>query len=335
LSEPPVGGGRALVTGGRGFIGSHLVAGLLAGGHEVRVIGKPGSRRSEAAEASGLELLGLDGEAEVVEVDLRDAEGLLRAVAGCDSVFHLAAQTYVGDGHATAAEAIEVNVAGSRNLFDACRAMEVGEVVFASTLKAYGAAPDPPYDEEVPLGATSLRDELAYDATKALVDEMVPGLAREEGMRIAALRLTNVYGEADLNFDRLVPETAIAVADGRAPQLRTDGAPRRDFLYVDDAVAAYLAVAGTLARGEGAGEAFNGGGERPYSVREVVDLTCKVGGGEVVAEYAPELPAGEVLDRYLDSSKLRELTGWAPAVDLRTGLARTVEWYREHEEVRP
>jgi CDP-glucose 4,6-dehydratase len=324
------------VTGGRGFVGSHLVAGLLAAGSEVRVIGRPGSRRgASAADRSGVELLGLDGEAEVVEVDLRDAERLAGAVAECDVVFHLAAQTYVGEGRATVAEAIEVNVEGSRNLFEACRAADVGEVVFASTLKAYGAAPDPPYREDVPLGAALLDGELPYDSSKAIVDLMVPGLARDHGMRIAAVRLANVYGEADLNFDRLVPETAIAVADGRAPRLRTDGAPRRDFLHVEDAVAAYLAVAAALARGEAAGEAFNGGGERPYAVREVVDLTVEVGGGGRPASYAAGLPAGEVRDRYLDSTKLRELTGWAPAVDLRTGLGRTVEWYRDHEEVRP
>jgi CDP-glucose 4,6-dehydratase len=328
--------GRALVTGGRGFIGSHLVAGLLAVGSEVRVLGRPGSRRGgAAADRSGLDLLGLEGEVEVVEVDLRDAAGLADVVGGCESVFHLAAQTFVGDGYATAAETVAVNVEGSRNLFDACRGAAVGEVVFASTLKAYGAAPDPPYTEERPLEAARLGAELPYDASKATVDLMVPGLARDHDMRIAAVRLTNVYGEADLNFERLVPETAIAVADGRAPRLRTDGAPRRCFLHVEDAVDAYLAVAAALRDGQAAGEAFNGGGQRPYSVREVVDLTVEVGGGEVEASYAPDLPPGEVLDRHLDSTKLRELTGWRPAVDLRTGLARTVEWYREHEEVRP
>jgi CDP-glucose 4,6-dehydratase len=329
-------GGRALVTGGRGFVGSHLVAGLLAAGSEVRVLGRPGSRRgATAADRSGLELLGLDGAVEVVEVDLRDAAGLTGAVSGCETVFHLAAQTFVGEGYATAAETVAVNVEGSRSLFDACRAAAVGEVVFASTLKAYGAAADPPYTEDRPLEAVRLAANLPYDASKATVDLMVPGLAEEHGMRIAAVRLTNVYGEADLNFERLVPETAIAVADRRAPRLRTDGAPRRCFLHVDDAVGAYLAVADALRRGQAAGEAFNGGGLRPYSVREVVDLTVEVGGGEVEAAYAPDLPPGEVLDRHLDSTKLRELTGWEPAVDLRTGLGRTVEWYREHKEVRP
>jgi CDP-glucose 4,6-dehydratase len=319
------------VTGGRGFVGSHLVAGLLARGDEVRVLGRPGSRRSgSAGDRSGLELLGVEGEVEIVEADLRDATGIAGAVNGCGAVFHLAAQTYVGPGHATAAETVEINVEGTRTLFEACRAAAVGEVVFASTLKAYGAAPDPPYDEERPLGA-----EHPYDSSKAVGDEMAQEVAREWELPVAVLRLTNVYGEADLNFDRLVPETAIAVADGRAPHLRTDGVPRRDFLHIDDAVAAYLAVADALALGKGAGEAFNGGGARPYSVREVVDLTVEVGGGGPEATYTAELPAGEVLDRYLDSSKLQALSGWEPAVDLRTGLERTVRWYRDHEEVRP
>ena len=100
-------------------------------------------------------------------------------------------------------------------------------------------------------------------------------------------------------------------------------------------VAAYFAIAAALDGGGAAGEAFNAGGDEPHSVREVVDLIAAVGGGEVEPEYGPGLPPGEILDQYLDSTKLRELTGWAPAVDLRTGLRRTVEWYREHEEVRP
>jgi CDP-glucose 4,6-dehydratase len=219
---------------------------------------------------------------------------------------------------------------GSGNFFLACCDAAVAKVVFASSLKAYGAAPEPPYREDLPL-----RADHPYDSSKAAGDVLARGLARDWQLPAAVVRLANVYGERDLNFTRLVPETAIAVADRRAPRIRSDGAPRRDFLHIDDAVAAYLAVAAALDDGTVAGEAFNGGGDRPYSVREVVDLAIEMGGGEVEAEYGPGPPAGETLDQYLDSSKLRDLTGWAPAVDLRTGLGRTVEWYREHEEVRP
>jgi CDP-glucose 4,6-dehydratase len=330
VSRPPVGGGRALVTGGHGFIGSHLAAGLLAAGHPVRVLGRPGPRADGQVRASGLDLLGIGGEVERVEADVLELDSLGPAVDGCELVFHLAGETFVGAGRASAQHAVHVNVRGTWNALAACRVAGMGAFVFASSLKVYGSSPRSPYTERLPLLA-----DHPYDSSKAVGDLMARALARDAGLPIATLRLANVYGEADLNLTRLVPETAIAVADRRPPRIWTDGSPRRDFLHVDDAVAAYLALAGALADGRAAGEAFNGGGERPYSVREVVDLTVEVGGGEVEAEYGPAAPPGEILDQYLDSTKLRELTGWAPAVSLRTGLGRTVEWYREHEEVRP
>jgi CDP-glucose 4,6-dehydratase len=325
-------GGKALVTGGHGFVGSHLAAGLLAAGTEVRVLDRPAPRHTDLGgpRTSGLDLLGIRDEVELVEADLLDGAGVGAAVAGCDSVFHLAAQTIVGVARRSPHETVDVNVRGSWNVFLACRDAGVGKVVFASSDKAYGTAPELPYREDFPL-----RADHPYDSSKAAADVMARGLAREWGLPLAVSRFANVYGGGDLNFTRLVPETAIAVADRRAPVIRSDGAPRRDFLHVDDAVSAYFAIAGALDRCDAAGEAFNAGGDQPHSVREVVDLTAEVGGGEVAPEYGPGLPEGEILDQYLDSTKLRELTGWAPAVDLRTGLERTVEWYREHEEVRP
>jgi CDP-glucose 4,6-dehydratase len=323
---------RALVTGGHGFVGSHLAAGLLAAGSEVRVLDRPGPRLTDLGgpRASALDVLGIRGEVELIEADLLDAEGVAGAVAGCDSVFHLAAQTIVGVARRSPHETVDVNVRGSWNVFLAAHEAGARKVVFASSDKAYGTARELPYREDFPLRAVN-----PYDSSKAAADTIARGLAREWGLPLAVTRFANVYGGGDLNFTRLVPETAIAVADGRAPVIRSDGAPRRDFLHVDDAVAAYLAIVAAL-DGEGAvGEAFNAGGDSPHSVREVVDLVAALGGGEVEPEYGPGLPAGEILDQYLDSTKLRELTGWAPAVDLRTGLGRTVEWYREHEEVRP
>jgi CDP-glucose 4,6-dehydratase len=320
------------VTGGHGFVGSHLAAGLLGAGAEVRVLDRPGPRQTDLGgpRASGLDLLGVREEVELVEADLLDAESVAAAVAGCDSVFHLAAQTIVGVARRSPHETVDVNVRGSWNVFAACRQAGVGRIVFASSDKAYGTAPELPYRE-----GFVLRADHPYDSSKAAADVMARALAVEWGLPLAVTRFANVYGGGDLNFTRLVPETAIAVADGRAPVIRSDGAPRRDFLHVDDAVSAYLAIAAALADGDAASEAFNAGGDSPHSVREVVDLIVEVGGGGVEAEYGPGLPDGEILDQYLDSTKLRVQTGWAPAVDLRTGLGRTVEWYRDHEEVRP
>jgi CDP-glucose 4,6-dehydratase len=113
--------------------------------------------------------------------------------------------------------------------------------------------------------------------------------------------------------------------------IRSDGTPERDFLYVDDAVAAYLAIAEAL-DGDGArGEAFNAGGGRPHAVREIVELICRIAGTDVEPDIrGTGTPRGEIDRQYVDTTKLRELTGWAPQVALEEGLRRTVEWYRTH-----
>ncbi len=159
--------------------------------------------------------------------------------------------------------------------------------------------------------------------------------ANAYGLPLAVTRFANVYGGGDLNFSRLIPETVVAVLDGRAPVIRSDGSPERDFLHVDDAVSAYLAIAGALGEGA-AGEAFNAGGERPHSVREVVELIAAAAGGEVEPDIRGSgNPDGEIDRQFVDSTKLRELTGWRPAVSLEEGLRRTLAWYREHPEARP
>src|SRR5206468_2145981 len=119
----------------------------------------------------------------------------------------------------------------------------------------------------------------------------------------------------------------------RAPVIRSDGSPERDFLHVDDAVAAYLAIVEGLDRGVAAGEAFNAGGERPHSVREVVELIASIAGTGVEPDIQGRgTPDGEIDRQYVDSTKLRTLTGWRPGVELADGLRRTLEWYRRHPD---
>jgi CDP-glucose 4,6-dehydratase len=128
----------------------------------------------------------------------------------------------------------------------------------------------------------------------------------------------------------------VAILDGRRPAIRSDGSPERDFIHVDDAVSAYLAIAAALDSNGTAGQAFNAGGDRPHSVREVVDLIAAAGGGGIEADYQGEgNPDGEIDRQFVDSTKLRELTGWRPEIGLPDGLRRTLEWYREHPEARP
>jgi CDP-glucose 4,6-dehydratase len=322
-----------LVTGAHGFVASHLVGALLGRGDEVRVLDRPDPRIADVGgpRLSGLDLLELRGYVELAEGDLRDADSVAAAVDGCDAVFHLAAQTIVGVARESPLETLEVNVRGAWNVFEACREREVSRVVFASSDKAYGASPELPYREDFPLRAA-----YSYDASKAAADIIARSYANAYGLPLAVTRFANIYGGGDLNFSRLIPETTIAVLDGRPPVIRSDGSPERDFLHVDDAVAAYLAIEAALDRGEVGGEAFNAGGERPHSVREVVGLIAAAAATGIEPEYLGSgTPEGEIDRQYVDSTKLREQTGWTPAIELGDGLQRTLEWYRAHPEARP
>jgi CDP-glucose 4,6-dehydratase len=324
---------RSLVTGAHGFVASHLAQALLERGNAVRVLDRPDPRLADVggSRRSALDLLGLREEVELAEGDLRDAEAVVAAVAGCDSVFHLAAQTIVGVARRSPVETFEVNVRGAWNVFEACREHGVGRVVFASSDKAYGASPELPYREDFPLRAA-----YPYDASKAAADIVARSYAHAYGVPLAVTRFANIYGGGDLNFSRLIPETVVAVLEDRPPLIRSDGSPERDFLHVDDAVSAYLAIADAL-DGEGAkGEAFNAGGERPHAVREVVDLIARTAGAGVKPEYlGAGTPDGEIDRQFVDSTKLRELTGWRPEVELPQGLCDTLDWYQAHPEARP
>lgn len=324
---------RALVTGAHGFVASHLAAELLRKGIAVRILDRPDPRPADVGgpRRSALDLLGIRDEVELAEGDLRDAEAVSSAVAGCGSVFHLAAQTIVGIARRSPRETFETNVRGAWNVFEACREHGVERTVFASSDKAYGASPELPYREDFPLRAS-----YPYDASKAAADIVARSYANAYDLPLAVTRFANIYGGGDLNFSRLIPETVVAMLEDRPPQIRSDGSPERDFLHVDDAVAAYLAIAESLDGGIAGGEAFNAGGERPHSVREVVDLIANLAGGGIQPEYLGEgVPDGEIDRQYVDSTKLREATGWRPQVELAEGLAATLEWYRKHPDARP
>jgi CDP-glucose 4,6-dehydratase len=318
---------RALVTGGHGFIASHLARALLERGDAVTALDLPPRR------LSGLALQGVEPAVELVEADLRDGAAVAAVVAAgeFDVVFHLAAQTLVGPAMADPAATFEANVRGTWTLLEACRRADVPAVLVASSDKAYGPREELPYREQM-----QLRPASPYEASKAAADSIALSYRPAYGLPVAVTRLANVYGGGDLNFSRLVPEAVAAALDGRRPEIRSDGSPERDFLHVEDAVAAYLAIEHAVgAGGPAAGEAFNAGGERPHSVAEVVEAIAAIAGGGLSPEYGPGSPAAEIDRQYVDSTKLRELTGWRPRVELSDGLLRTLEWYREHPEARP
>ncbi len=310
------------VTGAYGLLGSWLVKALVDAGAEVTVL------RRDVVTRSALVLEGTEARVNVVSGDVCDGALVSRALAEyeVDTVYHLAAQTLVGVAKGSPVATFETNIRGTWTLLDACRTLEVGSVIVAASDKAYGAHAELPYTER-----HALEPVYPYDVSKAATDMIARSYWHTYGLPVAVTRFANLYGGGDFNRSRLVPECVAAALAGRAPVIRSDGTLQRDFLYVEDAVAAYLAIAALLGSGDGAGEAFNAGAGQPHSVLEVVALICELAGTGVEPDVRGRgAPAGEIDRQWVDATKLRERTGWAPQVDLRTGLARTLDWYRAH-----
>ncbi|HEX2160726.1 MAG TPA: SDR family NAD(P)-dependent oxidoreductase, partial [Thermoleophilaceae bacterium] len=231
-----------LVTGAQGFIGGWLAERLLDDGARVVV-----PRRDFEPDAR-FRTDGIEERCVVVAADVQDYAAMTRVLEEhhVDAVFHLAAQTIVGTANRSPLSTFEANVRGTYVLLEACRAAAatggpVARIVVASSDKAYGSHDELPYREDFALQPT-----FPYDVSKACTDMIARSFASTYGMPVAVTRLANVYGGGDLNWSRIVPDSARALADGDRPVIRSDGSPERDFLYVEDAVDAYLAVAESL-----------------------------------------------------------------------------------------
>lgn len=316
----------SLVTGARGFVGGWLAKALVERGD--RVVSFDKRRTTEKPSAVGM--LGVEDDLIQVQGDLCDAAELQRVIRenGVELVFHLAAETIVSTVQESPVRGFESNVRGTWTLLQACLESGVEGVVFASSDKAYGAHDELPYREDFPLQPTA-----PYESSKAAADLIARSYWHSYGLPVAVTRFANIYGGGDLNFSRLIPEAVSAALAGRAPVLRSDGSPERDFLYVEDAASAYLAIAGGLGRDDVRGEAFNAGGGRSYPVREVIELVASLAGTGVEPDIrGTGNPEGEIDRQFVDPSKLRETLGWEPAVGLKEGLERTIAWYRDHPE---
>jgi CDP-glucose 4,6-dehydratase len=313
-----------LVTGAQGFIGSWLTGRLLDEG--VRVVAL---RRDVPAE-SRFRIEGLEQRCDVVQADLADQASLVRALGEyeVEAVFHLGAQTIVGTANRSPLATWEANVRGTYTLLEACRAAgeNVRRIVVASSDKAYGSHDQLPYSEDF-----ALKPLYPYDVSKAATDMIARSYAATYGLPVAVTRLANVYGGGDFNFSRIVPDTARALVRGERPVIRSDGTPERDYIYAEDAVDAYLAIAASLDEPAMSGRAWNAGAGRPYPVSEIVSRLIAVSGRDARPDVQGEgTPHGEIDRQFLDSSRIRDELGWEPRWQLDDGLRETWAWYERH-----
>lgn len=314
------GGVNVLVTGGEGFIGSHLTEALVASGANVRVL----SYYTSFGRAGWLDQSPVRDQVEVLPGDVRDAGRVQEAVDGRDVVFHLAALIGIPYSYVAPESYIQTNVQGSFNVADACRRSGVSRLVHTSTSETYGTAITVPISEEHPLQPQS-----PYSASKIGGDMMALSLHHAFETPVAVARPFNTYGPRQST--RAVIPTILSQLLGGATEIKLGTlTPTRDFNYATDTAAGMMAIAKTDAC---VGQVTNIGSGKEISVGDLAQLLIEAVGvdAKVVIDESRVRPEGSEVDRLLaDNTKIRELTGWEPKVSLREGLAETTEWIRDH-----
>ncbi len=306
---------RYLVTGGAGFIGSHIAEALLRSGESVRILDNLATGRQSNVNV----LRGLPGRLEIIEGDLRDAETVRAAVAGTEVVFHQGALASVPRSIADPVRSLETNINGTQNVLLAARDLGVRRVVYASSSSVYGNTPTLPKHEDMPTSPMS-----PYAVQKLTAELLCGVFTRIYGLETVSLRYFNVFGprqDPASEYAAVIPRFLTALLEKRRPVVFGDGEQTRDFTYIENVVQANLLAATAP---DAVGAAMNiGCGER-ISLNYVLELAGDLLGTKVEPDYREARP-GDVRDSLADISKAHRLLGYTPSVHFKEGLARTLE----------
>jgi len=308
---------RYLVTGGAGFIGSHIATALASQGEPTRIFDNLSTgKRSNLADFAD--------QIEFVEGDLRDLEAVRAAVRGVEVVFHQGALPSVPRSISDPVGSLESNVNGTLHVLVAAREAGVRRVVYASSSSVYGDSPTLPKREEMPPRPLS-----PYAIQKLTGEQLCLAWTRLYGLEAVALRYFNVFGprqDPSSEYAAVIPKFLSALLEGRRPTVFGDGEQTRDFTYVDNVVAASLLAA--TASGA-SGHALNVGCGEQISLNHLLRTAGELLGVAVRAEYAAARP-GDVHDSLADISRARRLLGYSPRIGVREGLMRTLEAMRSN-----
>lgn len=315
---------NVLITGANGFVGSWLAGKLVEEkAHVVALI-------RDIREDGNLRIQGLADKLTLVNGDVVDQEAVERVLNEyeIDTCFHLAAQAIVGVANRSPVSTFNSNIKGTWILLEACRnSKKVERIVVASSDKAYGCQKKLPYTEDSPLLGS-----YPYDASKACADILSGCYFVTYGLPVAVTRCANIYGGADMNYSRLIPDAIRCILQEREFVIRSDGTPERDYMYVEDAVSAYLALAEQLNRDEVKGQAFNFGTGNPISVADLFRKIALLCGKPDVRPKILGTAKNEIDRQYLDSTKAKNILGWSVKHSIDEGLKKTIEWYKRHAE---
>jgi UDP-glucose 4-epimerase len=307
---------RVLVTGGAGFIGSHLAARLVTDGHDVRVLDNFATGRRSNIAAIG-------GDIDLVEGDIQSYERAHKAVRGCEIVFHQAALPSVPRSIQDPLTSNATNVIGTLNVLLAARDEDVRRVVCASSSSVYGANPTLPKQEDMATVPIS-----PYATAKLAGEGYCRSFGIGYGLETVALRYFNVFGprqDPTSQYAAVIPNFITALLDNQPVTIFGDGEQSRDFTHVDNIVQANLLA---MDAPDASGKVYNVAYGRKVSLNELVAELQELIGSDVETIYAP-MRAGEVLHSLACLERARAELGYEPEVDLRDGLTRTIEHYRE------
>ena len=305
---------RILVTGGAGFIGSHLVTALLQRGDEVRVLDNFSTGLRTNLDA-------VEGEFELFEGDLRSYERVHRAVRGCEIVLHQGALPSVPRSVQDPLTSSEINIGGTLNVLLTARDEGVRRVVVASSSSVYGDTPGLPRVET--MAASPLAP---YAVSKLAAEQYALSCTRVYGLQAAVLRYFNVFGprqDPRSQYSAVIPKFIVAMQQGVAPLIHGDGEQSRDFTFIEDVVQANLLA---MDAPSASGRAFNIACGRQRSLNDLVAILNRQMGTDIAPVHGPAR-AGDVVHSLADISLARERLGYEPRVDFERGLERTAEFY--------
>ncbi|MBT2282957.1 GDP-mannose 4,6-dehydratase [Paenibacillus polymyxa] len=318
-------GKQVLVTGCVGFLGSWLTKSLVE--HGANVVGL----YRNLYPTSLLHKFGLDRQINLIRGSLEDRAVIERIVEKyrIETIFHLGAQTDVQVAFRNPIDTFQSNIMGTCNILEvARRSSGVKQVIVASSDKAYGTVDQLPYTEEM-----TLSGRFPYDVSKSATDLITQSYYHTFGTPTAITRCGNLYGGGDLNFTRIVPGVIKSIIHNQQFIIRSDGTFTRDYLYVKDAVNAYLCLAeGMEANTSIHGQAFNFSSDKPYTVLELFREIARISGRTVQVPLILNEANHEIRNQHLSSGKAGNILGWTAEYNLKDSLEETFKWYSEFLE---
>jgi nucleoside-diphosphate-sugar epimerase len=317
-----VSGGRILVTGGNGFIGSGLVRALVRDGKQVRVLDDNSRGRPRRLDDVAKDI-------EFIAGDVRDAGAVARAAQGVDEVHHLAFINGTEFFYTAPERVLDVGVRGMINVIDACRQHGIGNLILASSSEVYQTPPNIPTDESAPLSVPDpLNPRYSYGAGKLISEIMAINFGRKFFQRVLIFRPHNVYGP-DMGFEHVIPQFALRLHANAARQptgrlrfeMQGTGDETRSFCFIDDLIDGIMVM---REKGEHLG-IYHVGTMEEVTIADLARRIARAGGREIEPIAGPPA-AGGTLKRCPDISKLARL-GYKPRVPLDEGLKPTLDWY--------